>query len=207
MATLRALASHLSYANVVATMALLLSLGGVSYAALALPAGSVGPRQLRAGAVTHGALGFSLGAAAVTNQHPLDLAKTVCNTPVQPGEVPAPCPASLLLSNPGDTVSAKTRSPGRLLVSTIASVQDQGAAGTSAQLTLDISVDGRRTARELTLAGGQQLDVPMQLLVRVGAGSHVVGLGSTVQYTSTGPGDVIVGPVSMVAVALPALPR
>jgi hypothetical protein len=43
---------HLSYANVVATAALFLALGGVSYAAVALPANSVGTKQLRRGAVT-----------------------------------------------------------------------------------------------------------------------------------------------------------
>ncbi len=41
-----------SYANVVATLALFIALGGVSYAAVALPAGSVGTRQLKNHAVT-----------------------------------------------------------------------------------------------------------------------------------------------------------
>lgn len=43
---------RLSYANVVATIALFISLGGVSYAAVTLPRNSVGSRQLRNGAVT-----------------------------------------------------------------------------------------------------------------------------------------------------------
>jgi hypothetical protein len=42
---------RLSYANVTATVALIVALGGTSYAALILPRDSVGPRQLRAGAV------------------------------------------------------------------------------------------------------------------------------------------------------------
>ncbi len=41
-----------SYANVVATLALFIALGGVSDAAVALPAGSVGTRQLKNHAVT-----------------------------------------------------------------------------------------------------------------------------------------------------------
>lgn len=47
---------HLSYANVTATLALIVALGGTSYAAITLPANSVGPRQLRAGAVTSRAI-------------------------------------------------------------------------------------------------------------------------------------------------------
>jgi hypothetical protein len=42
----------LSYANVVSSLALFAALGGVSYAAVALPAGSVGHKQVRASAIT-----------------------------------------------------------------------------------------------------------------------------------------------------------
>jgi hypothetical protein len=42
---------RLTYANVVASLALFVALGGVSYAATSLPGGSVGPRQIRAEAV------------------------------------------------------------------------------------------------------------------------------------------------------------
>jgi hypothetical protein len=41
-----------SYANVTSTLALIVALGGTSYAAISLPAGSVGPRQLRNRSVT-----------------------------------------------------------------------------------------------------------------------------------------------------------
>ncbi|MFT4049407.1 MAG: hypothetical protein QM648_06150 [Solirubrobacterales bacterium] len=46
------LASKLTYANVVATLALFIALGGVSYAAVKLPANSVGEKQLKNKAVT-----------------------------------------------------------------------------------------------------------------------------------------------------------
>ena len=42
---------RLSYANVTATLALFIALGGSSYAALRLPRNSVGSAQIRAGAV------------------------------------------------------------------------------------------------------------------------------------------------------------
>jgi hypothetical protein len=53
---------HLSYANVTATLALAVALGGTSYAAFSLPRNSVGHRQLQPGAVRsrevkNGALG------------------------------------------------------------------------------------------------------------------------------------------------------
>jgi hypothetical protein len=40
------MARHLSYATVVSTVSLILALGGASYAAIAIPANSVHPRQL-----------------------------------------------------------------------------------------------------------------------------------------------------------------
>lgn len=46
------LRARLTYANVVATLALFVALGGSSYAALKLPKGSVGGTQLRPNAVT-----------------------------------------------------------------------------------------------------------------------------------------------------------
>jgi hypothetical protein len=49
---MRGLRARMSYANVVATMALFLALGGVGYAATQLPRNSVGSKQLRDGAVT-----------------------------------------------------------------------------------------------------------------------------------------------------------
>ena len=47
----RRIRSKLTYANVTATLALFIALGGTGYAALQLPRDSVGPAQIRAGAV------------------------------------------------------------------------------------------------------------------------------------------------------------
>src|SRR5262249_20222820 len=49
---MKAIRTRLSYANVVATLALLLALGGVSYAATKLPKNSVGTKQIKNGSVT-----------------------------------------------------------------------------------------------------------------------------------------------------------
>lgn len=47
----RHITQRLTYANVTATIALFIALGGSSYAALSLPRNSVGTQQIRAGAV------------------------------------------------------------------------------------------------------------------------------------------------------------
>jgi hypothetical protein len=52
MARMASIRPRLSYANVVASLALFVALGGVSWAAVTLPTGSVGSRQLKAGAVS-----------------------------------------------------------------------------------------------------------------------------------------------------------
>jgi hypothetical protein len=49
---LRTLRSHLSYANVMSTIAVFIVLGGGAYAAVKLPKNSVGTKQLKNGAVT-----------------------------------------------------------------------------------------------------------------------------------------------------------
>jgi len=48
---MRTLRSKLSYANVTATLALFIALGGSSYAAVTLPRNSIGSTQIRTGAV------------------------------------------------------------------------------------------------------------------------------------------------------------
>jgi hypothetical protein len=49
---MRTIRSKLTYANVVATLALFIALGGVSYAAVKLPKNSVGEKQIKKNAVT-----------------------------------------------------------------------------------------------------------------------------------------------------------
>ena len=49
---MRPLREHLTYANVAATTAVFVALGGTAYAGVSLPRNSVGPAQIRTGAVT-----------------------------------------------------------------------------------------------------------------------------------------------------------
>jgi hypothetical protein len=67
---MRRIHSALTYANVVATLALFIALGGASYAAVKLPKNSVGTDQLRKNAVT----GTKVADHSLTG-HDLDIAK------------------------------------------------------------------------------------------------------------------------------------
>jgi hypothetical protein len=79
---------RLSYSNVIATLALFVSLGGASYAATTLPRSSVGTAQLRSGSVTGSKLAFPLGIATREAAGPVTLGAGFC--PPQD-----PCPAQL----------------------------------------------------------------------------------------------------------------
>jgi len=67
----RRLRAHTTYANLMATLAVFIALGGTSYAAIVLPRNSVGSRQIKSGAVkraelARGAVGTrALGRGAV----------------------------------------------------------------------------------------------------------------------------------------------
>jgi hypothetical protein len=204
----RAIIDRLSYANVAATIALFISLGGVSYAAIVLPANSVGARQLKEGAVTPRALSFPIGVAGVTDARIEDLGKSFCNAPNPPGHFIAGICAyrpQRGVRTPGHEVELTLHSPGRLLVSTIVGLHDEGPAGTRADVTIHVVVDGRLAGHsELALMGGEGTQTPAQLLVSVGAGRHSAGVDVEARYSYYQSGDVLVYPVSVIASALPA---
>jgi hypothetical protein len=197
----------LTYGNVVATLALFISLGGVSYAAIELPAKSVGPKQLQAGAVTPGALGFPLGVAGVTDERSQELVKGECNAPAPPGhahQVACPIPLSSGIETPGREVRLTFPSSGSILVSAVAGLRYTGPPGTTASVSIDFVLDGRLLTRAgVTLAGGQELQIPDQTVARVPAGSHRVGVEFSAAYSSYEPGAVLVSTVSLIAAALP----
>ena len=82
-----------TYANVVATLALFVALGGASYAAVTLPRNSVGSAQLRNGSVTLSKAGFPVGMVAGALGHAVSvgtvarfqcLGKVPCSIPPPP---------------------------------------------------------------------------------------------------------------------------
>ncbi len=199
------LGKRVSYANVVASIALFVSLGGVSYAAFSLPTHSVGARALQQGAVGTTALGFPLGAKLATNFTAADLGKGGCNGGGRPGEIPPPCPPPGPFGGPSAThLRIDARHPGHLLISVIAGIENRGAADTHAEVSYAVILDERAVAHgEITVAGTQREQTPIQALVHVAAGAHTVGFQARAEYFGYGPGDVVVSPVSLAALSLP----
>ena len=66
-----AIRKHLSYANVVATLALFLAMGGGALAALRIPPNSIGTPQLKRGAVT--GIKVKVGSLTATDIKPKSL--------------------------------------------------------------------------------------------------------------------------------------
>lgn len=205
MSWARSIAARLSYANVTATIALFVSLGGASYAAIVLPANSVGPRQLQTGAVHLRALSFPLGAASAIDQKVEEIPNGACNGPLFPGEIPPPCvPPVRTYSAPGHQLRLSVHSAGRLLISAVAGLNDQGSPGASAEVTVRMIVDKRiENAAQTEVTSGQILQIPAQTLVPVSAGAHMIGLSIEADYSSR-PENVRVAPVSIIVTALPA---
>jgi hypothetical protein len=217
----RRLIDRLTYANVVATIALFISLGGASYAAITLPPHSVGSRQLRSRAVTQSALAFPLGVDGITDHTVQDLFKGPCNAPRPPGSpvrvlcvvkrrFPEHCPltfppeTSFAVLSPGREVHLLLRSAGRLVASAIAGLRNEGPPNTTAQVSLRLIVDGcRAEGSETVLDGGRSAQVPIQLFAKAAPGWHTIGVEVSASYSSYAPGDVLVSPVSVIASAFP----
>jgi hypothetical protein len=207
MRLIRILTDRLSYSNVMATVALLAALGGGAYATTSLPARSVGPIQLRKGAVTPGALGFPLGVQSNVSQSPIGLTKKPgCNAPMPPGAVNHVfCPA-MTVARTGSAASVHVHllTAGKLLISAMAGLRDEDAAATSAGVTISIVVDGRVVQHQVDrLFGGQSVQVPAQMTVGATRGPHTVGLTMAATYSNYGPGEVIVAPVSVTVTMFP----
>jgi hypothetical protein len=107
---------------------------------------------------------------------------------------------------PGREVHVLIRSPGRLLISAIVGLKNEGSPSMIANVTLELRVDRRHvTESQVTIAGGQVVQVPIQALVNVSTGSHTAGLAVRAEYHSSGPGDVLVTGVSVVAGVFPGV--
>jgi hypothetical protein len=195
----------LNYANVVATLALFVALGGASYAAVVLPADSVGVRQLRRGSVATKALAFPISAAGRTDGKELELPGGFCDGwPLPPGQPAPPCAARPRGGRtPGREVSLSLKSRAVLVVLGTVGVTNQGLSGTQATVTIETIIDGRAVAeRSLVVAGGDTTQATVQGAFAVPPGKHAVGVGFSVRYTARGP-NVLVGPTSLTAMAFP----
>ena len=135
----------INYANVMATLALFVALGGASYAVVALPADSVGVRQIRPGAVTRRALAFPTGAASRTDASSIELRGNFCNGwPLSPGQPAPPCPARPKGGRtPGREVALTLNAPGLLVVLATVGVTNQGIPNTRRSRSKRLSTAAR----------------------------------------------------------------
>jgi hypothetical protein len=206
---------RLTYANVVATLALFVALGGASYAAVELPAGSVGSKQLRAGSVTQEKLAFSIGATGMTDWTTQELPKADgCNAPRPPGAVGVvSCPdleATGHGAEPGfkppfeREQTIRLSHPGQLMVSGAAQLRNKGPAGSWASVTAAIVVDHVVIVRpKVKVEGDSSTEMPLDGVVNVGRGIHHFFVVFEASYSSYLPGEVRVAPVTLWAAALP----
>jgi hypothetical protein len=199
---LRILRERISYANVMATLAVFVSLGGASYAAITLPAGSVGPRQLRTHAVEPKDLSFPLGNASITDDKTKELAG-VCE-PRTGGPAPDLAPPPLGGPTPGREAHLYFQAAGQLAASATARLESESAPQTSIRIRLELRVDQKRVSQsEVTVAGGQIVQAPIQGFKEVAAGAHTAGLAIEAEQCLSSPGRVVVSNVSVSASAFP----
>ena len=97
MTKIAPVASHLTYANAVATLALFIALGGASYAAARLPANSVGTKQIKRDAVTPAKLSPASKAALTGPAGPIGAAG-----PLGPAGAPGAEGARGPMGDPGE---------------------------------------------------------------------------------------------------------
>lgn len=207
--------SRLSYANVVSTLALFVALGGASYAAVELPAHSVGSKQLKARSVTSQDLSFPLGVIGTTDWTKQELGKVDgCNAPSEPGAsgvIDCPEEGAVRLSNslsparadvPVQTI--RLSRPGSLLVSGVVDLRNKGPDDTWARLTAAIVVDGVVIAKPIMdVEGDSYTEMPLDGVVKVGAGVHHFFVAFEVRYGTYLPGDLLIDPVTLWAETLP----
>jgi hypothetical protein len=201
---LKRVGERLSYANVVATLALFVALGGVSYAALTLPRNSVGTPQLRNRAVTLPKIAFPLGMATGTRPGPVGVGESapVCENSIRAAcSFPPPRPivfTSLALNLPR---------PSQVLLLASAALEQPGPAGGAPDsIGLGISLDESglqdQQTGNLDAANAFSTTVAFQRVMTIAAGHHRVGLAaigyvSRPTYASDG---------QLVAIVLPAGP-
>ena len=189
-------ARHLSYANVVATLALFVAVGGGAYAAVELPAGSVGTPQLRRAAVTPSKLRYataSVAGIAAGGGQTLSPSSPDC-APDSPCAFVAPTPDVVLSSADLGLPEAEN-----ILISGSVDLAPTDTAAT-ANVYLQVTLDGRPLSgvQVVSVSGGSV--IPIQALAtHAASGRHVVAVLAAV----SGDTAVAAGNVSLAAIALP----
>ncbi len=171
--------SRLTYANVVATVALFVALGGSSYAALELPANSVGQRQIA----------FPIGAASGSGSN--------TTLPVQVCPQDMSCPEPLPKAVASSTIVLKRAS--ELLVMGSASFAEVAPSTTTETVTIDLGPDIDRSIslQQSEIGNGVTAPLSFSEVVPAPAGKQTISLDADAQSTG--------GPVSKIDVYNPTI--
>jgi hypothetical protein len=92
-----------------------------------------------------------------------------------------------------------------VFVSAVVGAANEGTVSTHASVAVGIVEDqrGAQQQNESAVSGGQKVQIPIQTVLEVPAGTLKIGLATNVNYSAPGPGDVRLGPVSVTATVLP----
>ncbi len=179
--------NRLTYANVVATVALFAALGGASYAAVAVPNNSVGPRQLS----------FPIGMKSRIRQ------EATVHVYICPRGVPCPAPPTTTLT----TVNVSLKKASKLLVIGEAEVVQNGRAKRGST-TVDIGEEFHRDIAlgwHYTLRQGSNV-VHFSDVLSAPPGRQAISLATDLQSDSGPPRTASFINPQLTVIALPPLP-
>jgi hypothetical protein len=183
MSTLR---SGLTYANVMATVAVFIALGGGAYAALKLPKNSVGAKQLKKNAVRSGKVKNRTLLAADFKRG--QLPKGAAGKPGPPGPTASASDSKNLASDPALSKTTETTYlqttitttfQGRIIATGTADLYTSSttAGGQAAcRLFIDAQPVSQRSPADFNTAGGEDEETAATAAATRAAGTHVVSL-------------------------------
>lgn len=158
------LAGRLTYSNVVASVALFVALGGVSYAAIKIPAHSVGARQLKSRAVTLGKLAFPLRSETATQE-----------AQVSPQACPPNTPCPIPLEQPVASVKVSLKQAADLVITPSVTTGSSGAAVLRLRVIVDDLAETSFGTAESLSEGAHTVSF-QGIASRIPAGEHTVSL-------------------------------
>jgi len=186
-AVMSRLSSRVSYANVVATLALFVALGGASYAAVEVPANSVGVRQIA----------FSVGGQTATGAGGR-LTVTGCS-----GDIPCPSPTPTSLA----TVTVHLKAPTDLLILGSAQFEVAVPSSSSPTVQVDFGDEFKNTISlpEHPIVGASSQTLNLTDVVAASAGTHTIRLMADAQPNAGSARSVAVFTPLIDVIAVPRL--
>ncbi len=198
------LGSALTYANVISTVAVFIALGGASYAAISLPADSVGTAQIRAGAVTLPKLGVVLASSAAQAPAPQVVPGFSCVSSGGSGNTAPSCPPPRFVHLVSTSITLKRRANILVLGTGVAGSAERPEAAGNVQLhvAIDQGLEGGPGAPNSVTMFSPNSAASASLIAtftNIPAGRHTVELSAVADQTTAS-----VSGTQVTAIALPS---